>query len=111
MIILKQINNFAVRVSSFTDSIFPNLQKKNLVLFIFYRSVLHILGSVILIIVTHNLSFYTFKSLPLIVFILLLVYIFYKEIIFDPKYYNQKAYKGVIDVAMWVLPFLIYFLH
>jgi len=95
------------------DKVFPQLKPKIVDGFLFFpckffREIFHIIGSLLLIILSHILYFYVYINVPIIVFILLVIWITYQEFYLHPKKYNQKLLNGILDWLSWIIPFAVY---
>lgn len=90
---------------------FPRLKKRNYPLYVAWREVCHILGSLFLLGLSFTLTPYTTYDIPLIVFSVLTVWMIYQEAYLHPKKYCQKPWKGILDVFSWITPFIFYFVR
>jgi hypothetical protein len=101
------VNNLAVKISSITDAVFPGLEKKNAFLHILYRTFLHVVSAVVIALLCLQADEVVNFEFSRYFIGLFSLYILYKEIIFDPRFYGQKWYKGVVDICSWLIPFAI----
>jgi hypothetical protein len=92
------------------DKLLPDLKAQSPALYVFWREICHIVGSFILVIISHALFLVFTLPIPMYVFIALSLWIFYQEFFLHPKKYNQPMWKGVLDFASWTIPFILYFL-
>lgn len=87
----------------------PGLEAKNHLLYIAWREVCHLIGSLVLLAISHLALVFTSYNVPLITLVALVLWLVYQEAYRHPKVYGQKAWKGVLDVVVWLLPFTLYF--
>jgi hypothetical protein len=73
-----------------------------------YRLIFHVIGSLVLISVSHILFIYASKWFPVIIFSFLVGWITYQEFYLHPRKYKQKVLIGVVDWLSWVSPFVVY---
>lgn len=92
------------------DLLLPNLEAKNHTLYIAWREVVHLVGSLFLLGTSHLLMVATSLNIPFVTLMVLVVWLIYQEAYRHPKIYGQRAWKGVLDVAVWVVPFILYLL-
>ena len=93
-------------IEKIPDKIIPSLKQRNYALYVLWREICHIIGSLILLYVSYLI---TPKTVP-VTFILLTIWMTYQEFYFHPKKYDQPLWKGLIDWLSWITPFIIYFL-
>lgn len=99
------LDKISIKLYELTNLPIKKFSNKKYV-FVIYRTILHLISSSILLFLSALVS----RSFTIVIFTFLVIYILYKEIIFDPKYYKQKPVKGAIDVLSWFIPFILYFL-
>ena len=84
-----------------------SLQSPKLLL---WREVFHFGASVFVVFIAdqmfRHMSFFNGFSFLIFVIVCVAVQDFYLH----PHYYNQKAQKGIIDFAVWMLPIMLYIL-
>lgn len=91
------------------DILLPNLKAKSHTLYIVWREVCHLIGSLFLLVVSHGLMLVSSLNVPLFVFVALFAWLLFQEFYRHPKMYHQKLWKGILDVVVWVTPFALYF--
>jgi hypothetical protein len=77
---------------------------------IFYRSIFHIIGSIIFIFVATAFSQYWFGSEAAVVTFLVaaMIALFIQEFFVHPKRYGQPLYKSFADWLTWAVPMMLY---
>ncbi|MBP9816591.1 MAG: hypothetical protein KBD05_01005 [Candidatus Pacebacteria bacterium] len=90
--------------------LFPGLYTKSKTLYDIWSRVCHAAASLTLLGVSNLLALSIGFDVPLYVFLVLVVWVLYKEFYLDPKSYGQKWSKGVMDSFSWLLPFVLFFL-
>jgi len=89
------------------NKIFPHLQSKNYALYIIWRELCHLTGSLFLILISYFLK-PLIPAASIIIFVVLLLWMTYQEFYLHPKKYDQKLWKGILDWLSWIAPFVIY---
>lgn len=93
--------------------IFPKLKPKMIDGFMHFpcklcREIFHIIGSLLLIIISYIFYLYIHVKIPIIIFTLLIIWMTYQEFYLHRKKYKQKLVHGLLDWFSWVIPFVIY---
>lgn len=96
-------------IDGIPDLVFPGLDKRSPFLYVCWQEFCHVLGSLLLIALSHLALVYTSYDAPRAVFILLALWMTFQEFYLHPKKYGQPLWKGILDWLSWVLPFLVYF--
>jgi hypothetical protein len=93
--------------------IFPKLRVRKVDgVFIFphklFREVFHVIGALILILISYLLYIYMNTNIPIIIFIVFGIWITYQEFYLHPKKYNQELSISILDWSSWMIPFIVY---
>ena len=91
------------------DKLLPGLEKRSYFLYIAWREVCHVAGSIILLTLSHYLSLFLSLHLTPFIFGALLVWMTYQEFVLHKRLYNQKLWEGMLDWLAWITPFVLYF--
>lgn len=102
--------SFLSTIEQIPDRLLPGLDAKSYPLYVCWREVCHIFGSLILLGISHLLFTYSLYNIPVVVFLILLAWMTYQEFYLHPKLYGQKLWKGILDWLSWVVPFTLYFI-
>ncbi len=92
------------------DRLFPHLQEKSVALYVLWREVCHLAGSLGAIGISHLFFLTLHPFAPLVVGFALVFWITYQEFFLHARKYHQPRWKGVLDWFVWILPFSFYLL-
>ena len=94
-------------IENIPNKIFPKLRKKSYPLYVLWREICHIIGSFILMEISHIMELFIPK-VSLFFFILLILWMTYQEFYVHPRKYNEEIWRSTLDWFSWVIPFGIY---